>query len=328
MAVQNKTNYQSTVDSLKPDNSTGLVSPSDSRVTDKNLSDSVEHKNTVISDLGTNPTSFDVGSYDKVTNIATFTATGSLNLVNTTSNGTYTLRILKNTASNVVLTITCTEAATVLSENHAANITLIGDSATYFLLKFERQGDILVAYDAINESPNSSDVTKVGTPVNKQMARWTGDGTIEGIADVVWDEATDSFYIGNSLNTTTIELILRGRTVLASAGSALSKIWARWGLNTVAAIEFETGVDTINKDDGAIRLMTSETGTIEDRVIISHEGNMGLNGKSFGSGKKIFFIANGTAPSGTPSGGGILYVESGALKYKGSSGTITTLGVA
>ncbi len=31
---------------------------------------------------------------------------------------------------------------------------------------------------------------------------------------------------------------------------------------------------------------------------------------------------------GTPSGGGYLYVDSGALKYKGSSGTITTLGAA
>lgn len=35
-----------------------------------------------------------------------------------------------------------------------------------------------------------------------------------------------------------------------------------------------------------------------------------------------------SAPGSTPSGGGILYVESGALKYKGTSGTITTLAAA
>jgi hypothetical protein len=41
------------------------------------------------------------------------------------------------------------------------------------------------------------------------------------------------------------------------------------------------------------------------------------------------FIANTTgAPAGTPSGGGYLYVESGALKYKGSSGTVTGLAPA
>lgn len=49
----------------------------------------------------------------------------------------------------------------------------------------------------------------------------------------------------------------------------------------------------------------------------------------FASGTGVIFIANGSAvPSGTPTGGGVLYVESGALKYKGSSGTVTTLGVA
>lgn len=50
---------------------------------------------------------------------------------------------------------------------------------------------------------------------------------------------------------------------------------------------------------------------------------------SFAGGSFMIFIANtlGT-PSGTPSGGGVLYVEAGALKWKGSSGTTTTIAVA
>jgi fructose-specific component phosphotransferase system IIB-like protein len=39
------------------------------------------------------------------------------------------------------------------------------------------------------------------------------------------------------------------------------------------------------------------------------------------------FIGNQSVP-GTPTGGGHLYVESGALKYKGSSGTVTTIAAA
>jgi len=39
-------------------------------------------------------------------------------------------------------------------------------------------------------------------------------------------------------------------------------------------------------------------------------------------------IANTTAPADTPTSGGYLYVEAGALKYKGSSGTITILAPA
>jgi hypothetical protein len=48
---------------------------------------------------------------------------------------------------------------------------------------------------------------------------------------------------------------------------------------------------------------------------------------SIGGGGARFFLANTTAPA-TPTAGGVLYVESGALKYKGSSGTVTTLGAA
>jgi len=39
-------------------------------------------------------------------------------------------------------------------------------------------------------------------------------------------------------------------------------------------------------------------------------------------------MQNGTAPASNLAGGGILFVEDGALKYRGSSGTITTLGIA
>jgi hypothetical protein len=39
-------------------------------------------------------------------------------------------------------------------------------------------------------------------------------------------------------------------------------------------------------------------------------------------------MQNGTAPTANLAGGGILYVEAGALKYRGSSGTITTVGPA
>ena len=42
----------------------------------------------------------------------------------------------------------------------------------------------------------------------------------------------------------------------------------------------------------------------------------------------VLGIANGTAPSSSPAGMGQLYVESGALKYRGSSGTITTVATA
>ena len=50
---------------------------------------------------------------------------------------------------------------------------------------------------------------------------------------------------------------------------------------------------------------------------------------SFGGGQGVLYIRNRTtAPSSDPSSGGILYVESGALMYRGSGGTVTTIAPA
>jgi hypothetical protein len=48
---------------------------------------------------------------------------------------------------------------------------------------------------------------------------------------------------------------------------------------------------------------------------------------SWGSGTgAVIFVANTTlAPAANPVGGGVLYVEAGVLKYRGSGGTITTI---
>lgn len=60
------------------------------------------------------------------------------------------------------------------------------------------------------------------------------------------------------------------------------------------------------------------------------DGNASFFGSaSFGSGTQVIFIGNtSSAPSGTPTGGGLLYVDAGALKYKGSSGTVSTVAPA
>ncbi|MES9519764.1 hypothetical protein [Streptomyces capoamus] len=48
-----------------------------------------------------------------------------------------------------------------------------------------------------------------------------------------------------------------------------------------------------------------------------------------GSSGVVISIKNATmAPTTNPTGGGILYVESGALKYRGSSGTVSVIAPA
>lgn len=68
--------------------------------------------------------------------------------------------------------------------------------------------------------------------------------------------------------------------------------------------------DTDPMFPGSVSLLTSGS----DRFTLDKDGNI--------------FISNSDVEPVTPTGGGYLYVEAGALKYKGSSGTVTTLGPA
>jgi len=66
-----------------------------------------------------------------------------------------------------------------------------------------------------------------------------------------------------------------------------------------------------------------------ERMRIDSSGNLGLGVSSFGtSAAKVLGLANATAPSSSPAGMGQLYVEGGALKFRGSSGTVTTIAPA
>lgn len=50
---------------------------------------------------------------------------------------------------------------------------------------------------------------------------------------------------------------------------------------------------------------------------------------SYGSGERVIFIANvTTAPTTNPAAGGLLYVNAGALTYRGSGGTVTAIAPA
>lgn len=151
-------------------------------------------------------------------------------------------------------------------------------------------------------------------------------------------------------NTTTIFSMTFGG-ILVSAVTA-----AMWRQNTSdgsdnASITIASGGASGDARGGQIEVYGNEhanTGQVLLRagnvtsgdVIVVTNGNVNFTvkkteniaffgGGSFGSGTKVISIGNASvAPSVNPSGGGILYVESGALKYRGSSGTVTTLGNA
>ena len=75
--------------------------------------------------------------------------------------------------------------------------------------------------------------------------------------------------------------------------------------------------------------MRFDVSAITAAMRLSTTGNLGIGVTTFGtSAAKVLGLANATAPSTSPAGMGQLYVESGALKYRGSSGTVTTIAAA
>jgi hypothetical protein len=70
----------------------------------------------------------------------------------------------------------------------------------------------------------------------------------------------------------------------------------------------------------------ADSSTITEVARFTGQKNLGIGMNAFGNGAGVIAIANNTAaPSSNPIGGGYLYVDNGALKYRGSSGTVTTI---
>ncbi len=90
-----------------------------------------------------------------------------------------------------------------------------------------------------------------------------------------------------------------------------------------------------NGSIGTLEVGARGTGTFRDLALrvngvnlmtLTALKNIGLGGTGFGGGEMVVFLANATTlPSSNPSGGGILFADAGALKYRGSSGTVTTI---
>ncbi len=87
-----------------------------------------------------------------------------------------------------------------------------------------------------------------------------------------------------------------------------------------------TGGTTLNAQQGEYRIRVANN--LKWRLDSSGNTFQGTTAAVGTSGANVMVIGNGTAPSTSPAGIGQLYVESGALKFRGSSGTVTTIASA
>ena len=78
--------------------------------------------------------------------------------------------------------------------------------------------------------------------------------------------------------TTTSPAYLRFNSNRSNADDALGGVYGVWNGNNVAAINFKTGADTTNKDDGELQFVTYSGGSAYERLRITSDGNIGAGG--------------------------------------------------
>lgn len=109
-------------------------------------------------------------------------------------------------------------------------------------------------------------------------------------------------------------------------------------INAPIPVSFSTGTasfEVFMDSTNGVYLNTSTTHPVTlftnniARLTLDISGNALLGATAAGtSAAKVLGLGNATAPSTSPAGMGQLYVEAGVLKYRGSSGTVTTVAPA
>lgn len=121
---------------------------------------------------------------------------------------------------------------------------------------------------------------------------------------------------------------IAGLSVVNSAANALNGA-AQVSLKSGATANAWEVLAVQNSSTATDSYLLMRLSGVVNAIALTAAGNLGVGVSSFGSSAaSVIGIVNGTAPSSSPAGMGQLYVESGALKYRGSSGTVTTIAAA
>lgn len=125
-------------------------------------------------------------------------------------------------------------------------------------------------------------------------------------------------------------LIIDARTATINTSSALFKIYdasGAYGLDITPGVLPSTDSQITGTVTG-IQITPSAGYNINFHSTAGGGYSFGAINPNFNSGTGIIYISNaGVVPSGNPSFGGYLYTDAGALKYRGSSGTVTTIAI-
>lgn len=184
-----------------------------------------------------------------------------------------------------------------------------------------------------NVNNNWQDVL-LGASVSADGVRVLGGGTYHGRAAFTAGSTTaaNSFDVGlliDAANTYGIEISGSvDKPVVAMRVPNACPIRLRDSASGYADISVNAGnVLVVGGPSGGCAFQRTDA---ENILRMYDTSNIGLfNAASFGGGVKVLSVGNATTvPTSNPTGGGVLYADAGALKWRGSGGTVTTIAAA
>lgn len=159
------------------------------------------------------------------------------------------------------------------------------------------------------------------TMVASQVPYGAAGGVLTQTGDLLFDGA-GNLTVGNGTSggSITLNQLGGGGNILALLGDLFLK--ANAGVSSVSGVRIAAG--TANDQ---IYVKQTEVNIIANSL--SQNIALFALSPSFQSGQNIAFIHNrNAAPTGNPTSGGYMYAEAGALMWRGSSGTVTTIAPA
>lgn len=164
----------------------------------------------------------------------------------------------------------------------------------------------------------------------------TPNGSFNRITSGIWNQ-DGSLTLGGTAGTGSYTLysgdinVLAGKIIQSSTTSNNSiNLDSSGNILFKSRGSFQSIIDSDGNGSTNFYAIYSQSSSNTPLFSVLMSSNIGFNTSTqFGSGVGVLGMANcTTTPTTNPSGGGVMYVESGALKYRGSSGTVTTLAAA
>lgn len=189
------------------------------------------------------------------------------------------------------------------------------------------------AGDALTIAPNT--VTWTNNPTHSGNHIFNGNVTVKGASQQYGDGTADVIDIANGTihtdgggkvgigtNTPAAKLHTLDSVDVEHRieSSGPNNVWTRFK-NTIR--QWTVGINA----SGLFQINDATAGQIA--LLIDTNRNWSINNAGIGTtAVNVVGIANGTAPTTSPAGGGQLYVLAGALRYRGSAGTDSLVAAA